>query len=478
MGTRPPSVQSILVALAFALSVFGFTLFVWLSFGGAIPLKPKGYTVHIIFGPEAAQLTPGAQARISGVPVGKVIGVTHSTNGTNAEIQLERPYAPLQADARAIVRLKTLLGETFIDIAPGSKEGPAVPDGGTLARSQVEPVQAVDEVLGAFDAPTRQALQVFLRDVSASLDGRGEDVNAALGNLPATTEGLTELVDLLNRQEPAVRGLVSNGAIALDAIASRDDELQSLIREGNSLLTATAERNRSITAAVRALPPFLRDLRITVVDLQKTTDVAAPTLHELRPVAPLVRPALEGTLTLAPQVERLFREVGPVIPAARRGITSLTRIVEAAAPLVDVLHQAVPNLMSVVKLLNEYRQDGIATLAKLGAATNGVIERSDGSRVNYLRSIIPFTNEVLVGYTERPGTNRHQPYFRPGGLARINDNGYQAFDCENLGNPTPIPVIGTGGPPDCLFQHPWRFQDRPLSFPHPEVYGYPDEENN
>ena len=267
MGTRPPSLASILVAVTFALSVFGFTLFVWLSFGGPIPLKPRGYTFHVTFGPEAAQLEPGAQARIAGIPVGRVFEVVRSPRGTDAVIQLEPQYAPLPADARAIIRLKTLLGETFIELSPGTKGGPTLPEGGTLPRSQIEPVQPVDEVLGSFDPPTRQALKDFLSDLSAALDDRGQDVNAALGNLPATTEELTRLVDLLNRQEPAVRGLIANGSVALDAVARRDAELQALIRDGDRLLAATAARNRSLTETVRELPGFLRDTRRTVVDL-------------------------------------------------------------------------------------------------------------------------------------------------------------------------------------------------------------------
>src|SRR6188768_4157057 len=114
MGLRPPSLSSVLVAVAFALSVFGFSLFVWLSFGGTIPFQPRGYTIHVVFGPEASQLTTGAQVRTAGVPIGRVARVSRTSGGTNALIEVERPYAPVASDARAIMRVKTLLGEAFI----------------------------------------------------------------------------------------------------------------------------------------------------------------------------------------------------------------------------------------------------------------------------------------------------------------------------------------------------------------------------
>ena len=55
----------------FALSCFGLLTFLWLTFGGATPLKPKGYRVTVPF-KEAGQLAVEADVRISGVPVGKV----------------------------------------------------------------------------------------------------------------------------------------------------------------------------------------------------------------------------------------------------------------------------------------------------------------------------------------------------------------------------------------------------------------------
>jgi len=55
----------------FALSCFGILTFLWVGFGGSVPLKPKTYEVKVDF-PEATTLAEQADVRISGVPVGKV----------------------------------------------------------------------------------------------------------------------------------------------------------------------------------------------------------------------------------------------------------------------------------------------------------------------------------------------------------------------------------------------------------------------
>ena len=49
MGQRAPTVGQIAVAVAFAFSCFGLLLFLWVTFGGPIPLKPEGYRIKVPF---------------------------------------------------------------------------------------------------------------------------------------------------------------------------------------------------------------------------------------------------------------------------------------------------------------------------------------------------------------------------------------------------------------------------------------------
>src|SRR3954452_1486855 len=108
MGLKAPRLSLILTAAVFALSCFGFTLFVWKSFGGPTPLEPHGYRFHVLFGTEASQLTSNADVRISGVNVGKVISVKRRDLGADATLEMQPEFAPIPRDTRAIVRFKTL----------------------------------------------------------------------------------------------------------------------------------------------------------------------------------------------------------------------------------------------------------------------------------------------------------------------------------------------------------------------------------
>src|SRR3954467_8135336 len=130
MVKQAPTFPRLLTMVLFALSCFGLLLFLWLSFGGSAPLKPKGYRVEVAF-PEATQLGDYADVRTAGVSVGKVRKkdlVDHG-NRTLVTIELDRRFAPLHSDAKAILRQKTLLGETYVELTPGTKRSPVVPEG-------------------------------------------------------------------------------------------------------------------------------------------------------------------------------------------------------------------------------------------------------------------------------------------------------------------------------------------------------------
>jgi phospholipid/cholesterol/gamma-HCH transport system substrate-binding protein len=140
MEKGSPSFGKIATMVLFALSCFGLLLFLWLSFGGGIPFAPEGYRFQASF-PDAQELASQADVRIAGVSVGKVIsvGLDPQGNRTLATIQLDNQYAPLHSRATAILREKTIIGETYVQINPGPESAPAIKDGGMFVRSQVVP---------------------------------------------------------------------------------------------------------------------------------------------------------------------------------------------------------------------------------------------------------------------------------------------------------------------------------------------------
>src|SRR5690349_5177246 len=147
MQKAAPTLSRLLVMVVFALTCFGLLLFLWISFGGPVPMQPQGYRIKVAF-PEATQLGLQADVRVAGVSVGKVVkkdvDPAHP-NRTVATLQLTNKFSPVSQDARAILRQKTLLGETYVELTPGNASGPKVPEGGWLKDSHVAKTVELDE---------------------------------------------------------------------------------------------------------------------------------------------------------------------------------------------------------------------------------------------------------------------------------------------------------------------------------------------
>jgi phospholipid/cholesterol/gamma-HCH transport system substrate-binding protein len=473
MGLKAPKLSLILIAAVFALSCFGFTLFVWKSFGGPTPFQAHGYRFHVVFGTEASQMTSNADVRISGVSVGKVVKVEQKGQGEGADVlvELDPEYAPIPTDTRAIVRFKSLLGEAFVALTPGSRDAPPLKENGTLAATNIGSVQQVDEVLGTFDAPTRLAFTQFLRDFSKVLDGRSADVNAALGHLAPTAESARDLLVTLNRQKGELQSLISDSTVALGTIGDRADDLATLVSAGNEVFEATASQSESLTRITRALPDFLRDTRAALRVINAGALEARPVLRALRPAIPLVEPALVETARLAPVLRDTFDELDPVIDAAATGLPALDRILVTARPALKVLYVAGRELIPVADYLRLYRTDVISAVAKIAASVNWPVTTADGTTQRVLRALLVINDETPVNQTQRLGENRHNAYPRPQALRSITSGSYlRAFHCRNVGNPQSVPRIGGASPP-CTVAPPLRFRGEARQYPHVELDG-------
>ena len=138
MNKQAPSFARIMTMVLFALSCFGLLVFLWVAFGGATPLRPDGYQITVPF-KEAGQLAQQADVRISGVRVGtvKTIVTDPESGNSNVTVEMLPQYSPVASDSRAMLRAKSLLGETYLELTPGSPDGPFVADNGTLPRGNI-----------------------------------------------------------------------------------------------------------------------------------------------------------------------------------------------------------------------------------------------------------------------------------------------------------------------------------------------------
>ena len=268
MSKRAPSTTQLLVIAGFALSCFGILLFLWITFGGPTPFKAKPYQVKIPFN-EATQLAQQSDVRISGVPSAKS---GHRPRPERrqalAKVDIEDKYGPLPSDTRAILRTKTLLGETYVELTPGDKEAPFLPDGGTLPTAQVAESVQLDEIFRTFNPRTRAAFQTWQQEAAGSIAGEGANLSYGFAQLEPAFVQFDRLFRVLDSQRLAVKQVFRNGATALSALRGRQGELATLIQNSNEVFSTTAARDQDIEAAFRAFPTFEDESRLTLERLR------------------------------------------------------------------------------------------------------------------------------------------------------------------------------------------------------------------
>jgi phospholipid/cholesterol/gamma-HCH transport system substrate-binding protein len=459
MQKRAPKVSQIALMVVFALSCVLILTYLWKSFGGPSPLAAKGYRFAANF-QEATQLADTADVRISGVTVGRVVKTTETSGRTRVTMQIDRRYAPIPRDSRAILRQKTLLGETYVELSPGNRAGGLLADNGTLPNRQIASTTELDEVTRALDARTRRDLQRLLGALAGGLAGRGQDINDALGNLPAFGDDSTRLLRTLDVQHRAVTKLVRDTGVVFGALGRRQGELSGLVRAGNRVLSTTAARDRDLADTVRIMPTTLAELRPTLVQLRLLAGDAGPVVHALRPGARALAPALRDTAILAPQLQATFRDVDKLVTASRTGLPATTHVVHAAHPLFRVLVPVLRNAQPLVDYLGLYKAELTSQISSVAASFQGSEPQGAGlPSLHYLRALVPFSDESAVAQYKRLGSNRHNPYPHPGYMNRLKKFEL-TFDCQNKNNPT-----GTDMTPPCVPQPPFHFRGKSTQFP-------------
>src|SRR3712207_1563598 len=167
---------------------------------------------------------------------------------------MDRKYAPVQEDARAIQRQKTLLGEKYLEMTRGTPNGPALAEGGTLDPARVQDTVELDEVLSILDPTTQKLFRAWQQDAGKAIADRGTNLNDAFGNLPRFAASGTDLLTVLDENERSVSQLVRNTGEVFGALTEREGQLRRLVTGMDRTFEATSREQESLAETFRIFP--------------------------------------------------------------------------------------------------------------------------------------------------------------------------------------------------------------------------------
>jgi virulence factor Mce-like protein len=258
------------VLVAYAVIGALATVFLATQMGGEFAFG--GYRVSAVFA-TGADLVPGDDVTMAGLRVGKVEAMTPESSSARVSMLLHSNFTPLYRDARAVIRQKNLLGETYVEINRGTPSGGTIADGGLIdAAHTLTPVE-VDQVLNSLDPTVRDQLNIVINTLGQSTAGRGADMNAAAGDLSSLAVDLRVLAHTLASNSDHLDALIADLRKVMETLAAWHAEFRGMIADWDHVMATLASREQNLQGTI-----VEQDRVMAVLD-QALSGGAAQSLH-------------------------------------------------------------------------------------------------------------------------------------------------------------------------------------------------------
>ncbi|MBO0867640.1 MAG: MCE family protein [Micromonosporaceae bacterium] len=260
---------------------------------------------------DASGLVPGNEVRVAGVKVGSVTGVDLVQSGGSTYVRVSFRVTDgdvrLGRDTEATIRIKTVLGQKYLGLAPAGPDrlrpGEQIPLSHTA--SPLDVVQAVNGLADTLQQIDTDQLAQAFRALTRTFANTSTSVSTSL-------QGLAKLSTSVASRDAELRELLSHAHDVAGVLAARDDQLRRLVADGDLLLAEVSAR------------------RDAIHQLLVTTDDLATQLTGL------VR---EDRTRLAGALAQLQR----VLDVLRRNSSNLERTIATMAPFITAFTNVLGN---------------------------------------------------------------------------------------------------------------------------------------
>ncbi|MCW3012701.1 MAG: Mammalian cell entry [Solirubrobacterales bacterium] len=345
------------------------------AFAGTIIFKNQFYEkpwvakrVYQVAFDDTKGVTPGVQRiRLAGVDVGVVRDAKLVDGRPVLTLSIEKSKGKIYADARMRLRPLTPLQDMFVDIeSRGTEAAGELGDDQVLsARRTVSPVD-VSRVLNTFDGTTRERMRLLLDDMGRGLEDNGAQLRASFEQLAPFLKAADRTTGVLKQRRQQVARVVTNLGKLTTALSERDEQLTSLVRDGNSTLAEISRVQDSFDSTLAQLPPLLSTMRTSFAALRTTEDELDPALADLRPVADKLEKGLEG-------LERFAVQATPAIASLEPAVKQLRPLADDLRPAARSLRSSLTALRPQVPKLDRMTDETVPCLPQIGNFFNNTI---------------------------------------------------------------------------------------------------------
>jgi phospholipid/cholesterol/gamma-HCH transport system substrate-binding protein len=343
-----------------------------LAFGSS-----SSYTVKAQF-QNASGLVTGNNVLIGTASVGTVSGIGLTANGL-AEVTMHlHGVGQLHQGTIARIYEDSLSGiaSKYVELEPGPASRPVISSGGTIGEGQTYSEVNLDAVLNSLNAKTRRGLSNLIQGEAASLQHGGKAANRTLEYLAPGLSSASQVTKELTRDEPSFDGLLVQGAKAMQALASKSDELTQLVSNTSQATGAIGRQSQALSQSLDLLPGVLRRSTTTFAGLDTTLDALTPVVNASKPNLAQLPQFAAALNTTSKQALPTVTQLNDLISNPNGG-GDLISLLQASPSLASTSATAYPEMIKQfeqsqpqLNYLRYYTPDVVAALSNVGQASS------------------------------------------------------------------------------------------------------------
>lgn len=415
-------------------------LYAMLDFADGLPTVGDPYRVTAVL-PTAVSLAPGATVSTAGIDIGKVVAIHRRGDGAAVELQIDDEHAPLPADTRVEVRLRTLLGENYVSLHRGSTRAASLPDGAELPRRQAVEAVQLDEILSVLDKDGRADARRMIRGFGQGLEGGGARLNGVLEDASGEVRAASGVFDVLARNRVELSRFVDRFGQVYRAFEDRGAAIRALARDARTTVTRVGRRDAAVRALIDELQPTLARARATSSVLRRVTATTAPVVAELATAVRRAEPVVDQLPRAAGEGRAVFTRLGSSAPPLRRMLTELRRLSEPGREAMPAVRRTLCEFNPLMRRVSPYGRDAGALLANAASMVNW----SDKS--GWAERELAMLDQGSMSVIGRDQPQLVQDLLSAGFFSPLVRKGYNAYPKPGEGQ-TPVTGHGRVGPED------------------------------
>jgi len=354
----------LLTAVALAVGWLGL----WLYFSDAFSGLSSQYHLRVAV-PDAQNLASGADVMVAGLPVGHVSSITPAADGATVNLDIDQRYAPIPTDTRFAIRLRTLVGENYVQLYPGQAKS-ELPNGAGLPMSHADEYVNVDQILDTLRGSARGRARTLIRGVGAGIGGRADQLNQLVGRASTFLRDVRPVLSNLATRHQQVARLTDELGSVMAAIGQRGDAVRQLALMGRQTAQAIAARDAALRQTLVDLPSTLTQVRQTTDVVGRVTGLASPVVLDLAGVIRELKPTVSLLKPAASEGQRVLSALGTTAPPLQSTLTKLQNLASPTLQTMPAVHRTLCQLNPLVRYLAPYNREVPGVLQGMGSAGN------------------------------------------------------------------------------------------------------------